>query len=115
MTLIGIVLVTLLIAGRVFSDNCVIPWMESGREVAQSEYILELSVVNTTGNLRSYFPDTYYDSESIIAGRLSIVYSYTSYTILTERLYQIAIFSNDQVQVSKPDLYAILLHDLEQK
>ncbi|OXU26487.1 hypothetical protein TSAR_003613 [Trichomalopsis sarcophagae] len=56
-----VLLIDLLIVVRVLSDNCVIPWMETGHEVAESEYVLDLSIVNTTGHLRSYFPDTQYD------------------------------------------------------
>ncbi|XP_011500698.1 PREDICTED: spondin-1-like [Ceratosolen solmsi marchali] len=45
----------------VSSDNCKISWMETGHKVLESPYILQLSIVNTTGDLRTYFPNTFYD------------------------------------------------------
>ncbi|XP_014208729.1 spondin-1-like isoform X2 [Copidosoma floridanum] len=45
----------------VMTDNCKISWMEASHEVAESNYVLKISVFNTTGDLRSYFPNTNYD------------------------------------------------------
>ncbi|KAJ8675243.1 hypothetical protein QAD02_011029 [Eretmocerus hayati] len=45
----------------ILSDNCKIDWIERGREVTDSRYVLQMSVVNTQGNLQTYFPRTNYD------------------------------------------------------
>lgn len=60
--LIALSLLNLVVS--VGSDNCVIPWLLTGHEVAQSQYMIDLSVKNTQhGMAATYFPDTQYDSE----------------------------------------------------
>lgn len=53
----------LVLIASVLSDNCKISWMETGHEVAESQYAIQLSIVNTTGDLNTYFPTTDYDSK----------------------------------------------------
>lgn len=56
-------LLLMVLVAEARSDNCKIEWIETGHEVASSQYALQLSVVNTSGDSLTYFPNTHYDSQ----------------------------------------------------
>ncbi|CAB0038733.1 unnamed protein product [Trichogramma brassicae] len=43
------------------SDNCKVSWMETGQEVVDSLYTIQLSISKSSGALRTYFPNARYN------------------------------------------------------